>query len=97
MPASLKNFFARMRSRWRGEIGAKPLIDRYAVETMLERSRIPAVLMLVLVWTVSSVLLILSSLSVSMIEVEVSLPLVCSMRTLSMPRSRMQVGMPISR
>ena len=60
MPASLKNFFARMRSRWRGEIGAKPLIDRYAVETMLERSRIPAVLMLVLVWTVSSVLLILS-------------------------------------
>ena len=60
MPASLKKFFARIRSRWRGEIGAKPLIDRYAVETMLERSRIPAVLMLVLVWTVSSVLLILS-------------------------------------
>ena len=60
MPSSLKQFFARLRARWRGELGDKPLIDRDAVETMLERSRIPAVLMLVLVWTVSSVLLILS-------------------------------------
>lgn len=44
----------------RGELGAGSLIDHEAFEAMLERSRIPAVLMLVLVWTVSSVLLILS-------------------------------------
>ena len=37
MPSSLKQFFARLRARWRGELGDKPLIDRDAVETMLER------------------------------------------------------------
>ena len=40
----------------------EPLIDGEAVEAMLERSRVPAVLMLVLVWTVAAVLLMLSGL-----------------------------------
>lgn len=60
MRTLLKQFFSRLRERRRGELRGKPLIDREAVEEMLERSRVPAVLMLVLVWTVSSVLLILS-------------------------------------
>ena len=41
-------------------MGDKPLIDVEAFDVMLERSRIPAVLMLVLVWAVASVLLILA-------------------------------------
>ncbi|MBQ6353246.1 MAG: HDIG domain-containing protein, partial [Lentisphaeria bacterium] len=41
-------------------MGDKPLIDPEALDAMLERSRIPAVVMLVLVWAVASVLLILS-------------------------------------
>ena len=56
----LKQSFARARARWRGELGDKPLIDREAVEKMLERSRVPAVLMLVMAWTVAAVVLILS-------------------------------------
>lgn len=56
----LKHWFARLRSRRRGEMGEKPLIDWEAVDSTLEKSRIPAVLVLVLVWAVCSVLLILS-------------------------------------
>ena len=60
MIAFLKNKFARYRARRRGEMGDKPLIDWEKVDFMLERSRIPAVLMLALVWGVASVLLIMS-------------------------------------
>ena len=60
MLSLLKQFLARLRSRLRGGKNASPLIDREALEQMLERSKIPAVLMLVLVWTVASVLLIIS-------------------------------------
>ena len=60
MLSLLKQFLARLRSRLRGGKNASPLIDREALEQMLERSKIPAVLMLVLVWTISSVLLIIS-------------------------------------
>ena len=41
-------------------MGETPLIDRENVDSMLERSRIPAVLILALVWAVSLVLLFLS-------------------------------------
>ena len=41
-------------------MGDSPLIDVEAVEITFERSRVPAVMMLVLVWAVCSVLLILS-------------------------------------
>ena len=60
MLSRLKQFFVRLRSLLRGGKNAPPLLDREALEQMLERSKIPAVLMLVLVWTVASVLLILS-------------------------------------
>lgn len=56
----ISHWFARLRSRRRGEMGGKPLIDWEAVDSTLEKSRIPAVLVLVLVWAVCSVLLILS-------------------------------------
>ena len=60
MLSFIKQRWARFRSRRRGEMGDKPLIDVEALDAMLERSRIPAVLMLVLVWAVASVLLIQS-------------------------------------
>ena len=60
MLSFLKQSFERFRRSYRGEPGAGPLIDSEEVEAMLERSRVPAVLMLVLVWTVSAVVLILS-------------------------------------
>ena len=60
MLSGIRQFFADLRKRPRGGSVGKSLIDRDAVEEMLERSRVPAVLMLVLIWTVSSVLLILS-------------------------------------
>ena len=59
MFAWFKQWFARRRARRRGERGEKPLINWEGFDSTLERSRIPAVLVLVLVWAVSSVLLIL--------------------------------------
>ena len=52
--------WATFRSRRRGEMGEKPLVDFEAIELTFERSRVPAVAMLVLLWVVCSVLLILS-------------------------------------
>ena len=52
--------WATFRSRRRGEKGEKPLVDFEAIELTFERSRVPAVAMLVLLWVVCSVLLILS-------------------------------------
>jgi hypothetical protein len=60
MISYLKHWFARRRAKRRGEMGEKPLIDWEAADSMLERSRIPAVVVLVLVWAVASVVLILS-------------------------------------
>ena len=56
----LKRFSARIGSLRRRLSGIKPLFDSEDFEAMLERSRVPAVLMLVLVWTVSTVVLMLS-------------------------------------
>ena len=56
----LQQQWAKFRARRRGEMGEKALIDVEAVEGTFEQSRVPAVLMLVLVWAVCSVLLILS-------------------------------------
>ena len=63
MLSFLKQSLERFRRRYRGGSGSGPLIDSEEVEAMLERSRVPAVLMLMLVWTVSAVVLILSGLS----------------------------------
>ena len=60
MLSFLKQSLERFRRRSRGDSDGEPLIDVEAVEAMLERSRVPASLMLVLVWTVAAVVLILS-------------------------------------
>ena len=56
----LKNFSDLLRARWLGQLTDGPLVDRDAAEKMLERSRVPAVLMLMLVWVTAAVVLILS-------------------------------------
>ena len=64
----LQQQWAKFRSRRRGEMGEKPLIDIETIELTLERSPVPAVMMLVLVWAVCSVLLIMSHQGQSMID-----------------------------